>query len=292
MADLDEIFGSTHTPEESPDNQVEPSGEPTAAETAAEPARDAQGRFTGQVEPVTTATVQTVEPGAQAAAEPGDSPAAGAETVVDDEPTRKVRAFQSVAEDERRKRQTVEAERDQLRAFVAQMQQRPPVQQPQPAVPPVDPEVEFWNNPLAVVDQRVQAVQAEATNRFLNLAESAARSRYQDFDDKINVFRSLVANYPVLRDQGMQAADPAEFAYRTAENFMRQYQQQNGQPQGQDMDALRAQIRAEVEAENQAKINAEIARRLPGSLTDLPAVGSNSGPKWAGPQSIGKVLGR
>ena len=185
--------------------------------------------------------------------------------------TDKEKAFYTAMSEERRKRQEIERKFNEL----------------QQAQPPQEPKA-FWDDPEAALQTFKHEVDKVVTTTRMDTAEQIARSKYNDFDDKINVFAEVLQNTPGLREHWMQAPDPAEFAYRTGKNYMELQQAGN-------IDALRAKIESEVrmklEAEMKAKDEARKAElaAIPPSLSNAQSAPGNKA-VWGGPPSLDNIL--
>lgn len=190
--------------------------------------------------------------------------------------TPKERAAFAAAADERRKRQELEA---RLKAYEAQK--------------PAEPPKPFWQDPEGALKRQQEETQAAVLGVRLSTAETIARSRHPDFDDKIGVFKEMAMRQPFLAQQMLSAPDPAEFAYGMAKNQM-ELEQVGG------LDAMRkkieeettAKVRAQLEAEFKAKAETEAATRaaLPGSLSGVRGTVQNKS-VWSGPPSMDDILG-
>lgn len=185
--------------------------------------------------------------------------------------TDKEKAFYTAMSEERRKRQEIE------RKFNELLQ----------AQPPQEPKA-FWDDPEAALQTFKHEVDKVVTTTRMDTAEQIARSKYNDFDDKINVFAEVLQSTPGLREHWMQAPDPAEFAYRTGKNYMELQQAGN-------IDALRAKIESEVrmklETEMKAKDEARKAElaAIPPSLSNAQSAPGNKA-VWGGPPSLDNIL--
>lgn len=246
-ATLDELLGG-------PPEELAPEQEDTG------PARDEHGRFapkdTGEEEPQQEVT-PTSEP------EPSHIPLAA----LQDERTKRQRA-----EDEARQM------RDALAQYEAYFQQR---EQPQPQLEE-DPIAYFTQ---AVSEQLAPQLQQELLTQKVQIAETMARQRWDDYDAKIELFKAEAQRNPFLLQQVSAAQDPASYAYNVA-NQIADAQRYNGQP---------APTREQIEAEMREKILAEIGmsnRRAPVSMANERSTGSRSGPAWSGPASLDELLGR
>lgn len=185
--------------------------------------------------------------------------------------TDKEKAFYTAMSEERRKRQEIERKFNEL----------------QQAQPPQELKA-FWDDPEAALQTFKYEVDKVVTTTRMDTAEQIARSKYNDFDDKINVFAEVLQSTPGLREHWMQAPDPAEFAYRTGKNYMELQQAGN-------IDALRAKIESEVrmklEAEMKAKDEARKAElaAIPPSLSNAQSAPGNKA-VWGGPPSLDNIL--
>lgn len=218
---------------------------------------------------------QEVKPEAQTEAKPEvkqeTAPQQPAKEQAKQEFTEKERAFLAAAQEERRKRQALE---NQLRELQAK---------------PAEEKKTFWDDPEAALQHFQQQTAAAITKTRLDTAEAIARTKYKDFDENVAEFSELLQNVPGLRDQLLQASDPAEFAYRT----------------GQRQKELKSignieEYRAKVERETRAKLEAEFAAKdaerrklaesLPTSLSDVRGSGSGGRVVFAGPPALDDIL--
>jgi hypothetical protein len=192
------------------------------------------------------------------------------------EMSEKERAFLRAAEEERRKRQDLERE-------LAQYRQKPPEK--------TEEKKTFWDDPeghFKTVEQRIAQRELAMT---LKVSEQLARSKYQDFDDKIGVFAESLKATPGLHAEWLASPDPAEFAYKHGARLkeMREVG---------DLDKYREKIeketRAKLEAEFKAKQEELEKKRseLPGSLSDVRGTTTQQKPVYAGPTSLDDILGR
>ena len=210
--------------------------------------------------------------GEQISEPPAEEESPQPEPVVD-ESAAKINAFQRMAEDERHKRQQLEAQIHQ--------------QQEEKEKP------DFWENPEEMVKNEVGRVRQEIGQEFqarlLNMSESSAMARHEDYGDKFNVFQQMVQRDPAIYQQMLQQPDPAEYAYRAAKRLM------DIQSIG-DVDSFKQQTRAEIRAEIEAEVKAEFegklnqANSLPQSFSEK---GSKSTPRgeYTGMTSFESILG-
>lgn len=172
-------------------------------------------------------------------------------------------------QDERRKRQALEAEVAQMREAFARMQQPQPSAPQQPAAVP-----DMWEDPQGYADwvaaQAVERAVSQVQNvgqqfagatRF-DVSEMIARSKFEDYDEKLEVFADLARENPALAQRLQADPDPAGFAYRYAKNALEV--QQLG---SLDIDAIKAAAKAEALRELQAQTPAPVPT-IPATLAD------------------------
>jgi hypothetical protein len=157
--------------------------------------------------------------------------------------------------DERSKRQDAERRakeyEDKLKAFEEKQTKRPDLFE--------DPD--GWAKSVEEsANKRIQEAENKNTARFLGLCEQQARSKYQDYNEKLDIFGKLIQQEPTLRDRMLSAPDPAEYVYRTA----KQYQELQG---FESVDKLREKIREE----ERAKLLAENAQTVVSTQEQTPA---------------------
>lgn len=220
------------------------------------------------------------EPKEEAPKEKAEAPKVDAKPEVKPPPqemSEKERAFLRAAEEERRKRQDLERE-------LAQYRQQKPVEK-------TEEKKTFWDDPeghFKTVEQRIAQRELAMT---LKVSEQLARSKYQDFDDKIGVFAESLKATPGLHAEWLASPDPAEFAYKHGARLkeMREVG---------DLDKYREKIeketRAKLEAEFKAKQEELEKKRaeLPGSLSDVRGTTTQQKPVYSGPTSLDDILGR
>ena len=237
--------------------EATPAPEPTPAQTP---------------EPIATPEPVVAAPAPEAPA-PVPEPVAAPESVAatQQQMSEKEKAFYTAMTEERRKRQEIERQLHEIKAMQ----------------PPQEPKA-FWDDPEGALQNFQSKIEKVVTTTRMDTAEQIARSKYSDFDDKINVFAEVLQSTPGLREHWMQAPDPAEFAYRTGKNYMELQQAGN-------IDALRAKIESEVrmklETEMKAKDEARKAElaAIPPSLSNVQSAPGNKA-VWGGPPSLDNIL--
>jgi hypothetical protein len=191
--------------------------------------------------------------------------------------TEKERAFLRGLEEERRKRQELER-----RLADYEKEKTSPTEKKT-----------FWDDPEGALKNFEQGLEQKLTQREMNTklqtSEVIARSRYQDFDEKVEIFASLMKDTPALGSQMVSAPDPAEFVYNTAKKH--KMLQEAG-----SIDSLREKIeketRAKIEAEYKAK-QEEIDKQraaLTGSLSEVRGGSTQQKPVYSGPTSLDDIL--
>ena len=289
--DMDDILSDAPPPKTEEAPVVETTAEPdkTASDEARkeeykskrERARDKEAEAQGKVrDPNTGQFVSPDKLPKEEKPEPAkvEEPAKAAEPAkpVQEEMTPKERAAFAKAADETRKRQALEVRLRELEAKQS-----------------AEPAKTFWDDPEGALNKQKQEVQQAVVSATLRTSETIARSRYKDFDEKVALFGELAQTTPGLAQQMLSAADPAEFAYRTAANH-KALQDAGGMDQllAKREEETRIKVRAEIEAELKAKSAALEKERaaLPGSLSEAPSKGSNR-PVWNGPTAMDDILG-
>ena len=221
-------------------------------------------------EPVEQVSHQEEQPVAKAAPE---------SEVRGEEMTAKEKAYYAAAREERSKRQEIERELQTLR------QQRAAPSAPTPAH---EQPASFWDDPEATMTKWQTDMKAMVTTARLDTAETIARSKYSDFDEKVESFAEILSQNPGLHSQWLAAPDPAEFAYKIGGNAL-------SLKQVGSIDEMRKQIEAEtrtkVELEYKQKRETASKERaaLPGSLSDARGVSMQRG-EWAGPTSLDDIV--
>lgn len=131
-----------------------------------------------------------------------------------------------------------------------------------------------------------QRFQQQLVTQKLDLSESFARDKYEDFEEKLSIFGELCQQNPTLYGQMVAQLNPAEFAYKTASNQLKLKEMSNPEEYEQ-------KLRAKIEAEVKAKYDKEAAKRedLPGSLATARGVAGTQTPAYAGPAPLNDVLG-
>jgi len=197
----------------------------------------------------------------------------------------KEKGLLAAAQAERDKRQQAEENYRLLQQQMMTLMQQQQANQQQPVAEQQEDEIDYYQDPAAVINQAVGKAVSQVTdqfsNQFLNLSENLARSKHDDFDDvKAHFFDNMVKANPMLIDQAKAQPDPYEYIYKTSK-------QNKSVADISDPVAYRERVRqeilAEIEAERAASNSAviekdveQIATKLPGTLTSARAAGGNT----------------
>lgn len=229
-------------------------------------ARDDNGRFKSVTPTEDPAPVVTPEPVVEpVAAAPVIPPPV---TPVEPTETDAERGLRRGLQEEREKRQRIEAELRELRA---------------PKTPPVDP----WTDLPGAIKAQEQQFEDRLYSQTCNISERFARSVHKDYDEVRDVFIEAAKANPILFAQMRQAEDPATFAYNEGLR-VRELKDVNGDF-GAYRTKLETELRAKLETEYQTKYGVKPTPVVPVSLNSdaSPPVAE---PVYAGPQPLNKIL--
>lgn len=151
-------------------------------------------------------------------------------------------------QDERRKRQELEAQIEQLRD-----------QSPKP---------DIFEDPDAVLEKLKAEVIGHADQRWINASRAMVMASKPDYVEREAVFMELTQGNPSLVSEMMKADNPALFAYETARKHAEYQDMQN-------VDDLKAKMRAEIKAELEAEMGGSAPRP---SLATTTAAGTGDLP--------------
>jgi len=187
------------------------------------------------------------------------------------EMSEKERAFLAAAQEERRKRQDLERR-------LAEIESAKPKETKT-----------FWDDPEGHLKSFEQKLQQASVQTKLQTAEAIARSRYQDFDEKVTVFAEILQSTPGLHAQWLQSPDPAEFAYRLGKHTK----------ELRDVGSI-DNLRAQIEKETRLKLEAEFKKKqdeiekqrqeLTPSLSDVRGAARRTQPVFSGPTPLDAIL--
>lgn len=233
-----------------------------------ERARDEQGRYksvTPAEEPAPKEVSAPVEVKQEITPEPVvAAPVAPAPVVVASvEPveTEKERAYKRGMQEEREKRQRMEAELRELKAAPKT---------------PVDP----WSDLPGALKSTQEQLREEMFVERCNLTEETLREKHADFDEVRAVFIEAANANPTLWAQIRQERNPAKFVYR--EGLRIKELKDVGGDFGAYKSKLETDLRTKLEAEYAAKYGAKPAPVVPASLNSdgsPPPVEVYQGPK-------------
>lgn len=192
-------------------------------------ARDATGKFAAAV--------------ATPAESTGDNTATENQTIpTQPEPSeeaRKIAAFQRAAEDERGKRQKLEAELAYMRGKLDAVATQPAAQPATPNYQELD--TQWIAEPSKTFEKRTQEILDKARwEDRVALSQDFMREVHDDYDAMEGVFHELVKTNPALTQSPEFKRNPARYAYRAAKESLR------AKDPEQAPDALKAKI-AELE---------------------------------------------
>lgn len=128
--------------------------------------------------------------------------------------------------------------------------------------------VDFWENPEAAVQVKVDEVKSELnqkfTSNYLALSMQYSKSFHEDFDSAKDAFAKAAEENPALADMALQSEMPGEYIYSTGKQFMEL------DAVGGDVNALRDQIRNEERAKllEELKSKEDKLKDVPVPLTD------------------------
>lgn len=147
------------------------------------------------------------------------------------------------------------------------------------------PAPSFNEDPKAFVEGLRSEFQQQVALIRVESSQTAARSKYADYDEKEAVFAELAQQNPYLAAQLSQSADPAEFAYQAAKFHT------DMQAAGGSVDALKAKLTADLQAERQAKF-AKQTQNLPKTLSGAIGTGRTSAQVFTGPTSLEDIYAK
>lgn len=182
--------------------------------------------------------------------------------------------------DERAKRQAVENEyrqaAERLQQYEAYFQQQQGQGQPQE------------QDPLEIIAQQVMSrLQPQTEMQMLtmrvDMAEQVARTKWADYDEKVEYFKEAVKSNPFLLQELKASANPAEYAYTAANRIL---EAKSYGEAGPSREAMEAKIRQELMAELGLD-----KPQVPTSLVTEQSKGSRAAPAFAGPTPMGQILG-
>ena len=188
--------------------------------------------------------------------------------------TEKERAFLRGLEEERKKRQALEAE---LAQFRQKKEEKP------------EEKKTFWDDPEGHIKNFEQRMAQREVALTMQVSERIARSKYQDFDEKISEFAESLKTTPGLHAQWLASPDAAEFAYRHGQRIREIREVGN-------IDKFREKIEKETRAKMEVEFKAkqeEFEKQktaLPSSLSEVKGAAKQNRPVWTGPTPFEEIL--
>jgi hypothetical protein len=215
------------------------------------------------------------------------------------------RALAAARGDKRKARKAwrdTEMQLAELRGRLEVMQrgpQTPKVDEPKieaPKPPTLDEDGFYSRGPEAVreyLEHRL-ATERESWGRqveqrmFLDRSEARAMARHEDYNEKLELFRSTAS--PAVVQQMLSDHDPAEYVYEWAST----YAQVKDTP---SIEALRDKLREEIRQEMAASQPATQADRPapqppPRSIASARGTGVHVTQQWSGPRPMSQILGQ
>ena len=133
----------------------------------------------------------------------------------------------------------------------------------------------------------------------LELSEAIARDRYQDFEDKLEVFKEMVKADPNVYNRMVAQGDPAGWMYKQASEYQQmQKLREIGDPAAyaaklrEEMrEQIKAELLAEQESEKKAATEAAIRAKLkPGFAEERSTGTARSTQTFNGPPPLRDIL--
>jgi hypothetical protein len=163
------------------------------------------------------------------------------------EPDKEVNGLKAAAIAERRKRQELERQLQEL--------QRQPQQTP-----------DFFKEPQEYVHQAISQTRQELVQAHYAALEDLARETYPDYDEVFEEVQAQAAENPALVQQIFASANPAKAVYKLGKQLRELKQMQDPDAYRQKIEAeVRAKVEAEFAAKEEAKRKA--AEAVPPDLT-------------------------
>lgn len=248
-----------------------------AREPIAEPATDVKPEPTPAVEPA-AATSAAKEP--EPAKEPAPTQARDEKGKFTKPQEEQVDGRTQALREERRKRQELERELQQLRE--------------------AKPKTDFFENPDQALSERLNSHLAPIQERFFKLSVKAARNvaGRDDYDEVAQAFTEAADNDPALMAAFRNADDPGEYAYTVGKQFkelgdvggdITKYREKIDSQWKGKMSELEQRLTA-LEAENKAlKESQEKRAKVPQSLNSEPSA-ATAAETFAGPRPLKSIL--
>ena len=176
--------------------------------------------------------------------------------------------------DERDKRKALQAELEALKAAQAEKSEKP----------------DFWENPEAAIDAKVNVkvseLQQQFTNGYLSLSMAMSSKFHDDFDVAKEAFARAAEENPTLAQMAVQSEMPGEYIYNTGKQFMEL------DAVGGDVNSLREKIRAEERAKLMEELKSKESKlsAVPTPITDETSAMAPREKVEGGPESLESIL--
>lgn len=165
------------------------------------------------------------------------------------DPVKIIEALNQTLAEERAKKQ---AAREELRRLQAPEK-------------PVEQKKFDWENPDATIAELKTGFKNEIQTVKLDLSESQAIARHDDYSEKYLVFSEMAQKNPAYIAEMLKQADPAEWAYQQAKK------QESLSEIGDDPAAYKAQLKESLKAEIMAELKADgLETQIKKAATILP----------------------
>lgn len=153
------------------------------------------------------------------------------------------------------------------------------------------PEPDAYIEPDKAIKHEVQKLRQEMQFERNTQSEMRAREKYDDFDQKMEIFTEMVAAQPQLIGEMSKNFDPGEYVYQTAKHY--QSLKEIGDPDSYK-ETLREQLRTELMAEmNAPQQNTRPVVNSPPDLSTVRSSGSDPDTEIAdGTEGLNQLLGR
>jgi hypothetical protein len=177
--------------------------------------------------------------------------------------------------DERDKRKQLQAELEKLKAAQEEAQKE---------------KVDFWENPEAAVDakvnEKVTKLEQQFTNGYIALSMQYSKAFHEDFDEAKDAFAKAAKENTALADMALQSEMPGEYIYNTGKQFLEL------DAVGGDVNALRESIRAEERAKIMAELKEKESKlaEIPTPLTDETSASAPREKVQSGPTPLENII--
>ena len=179
----------------------------------------------------------------------------------------------SALEDERKKRQELQQQNQQLQTDLAYHRNQTGKSAPERPSEPTEEEIanEFWTNPIKVI-KRISGQTREETlgqvrMQIFNQSKARAKSQYDDYDAMEEKFATALDQQPWLREQMQSHYDPAQFIYQWAKSQ---------QAPAESLEQMEARLRAEITADLQKQAVLQAANSTPKSQAGARGTGNDT----------------